>query len=199
VRRFGTHRRRVSVNGGTGGNARRPAIRCPREGTNLPRRSNRRTGGQRRRLVRVLRCAGGCVSVRPVSVLCCARCGAVLSRPVQIGAAPDMPAPALVVGEAPIAAGAAFCSREPLHRRLNGRPRWHLETAPQVWMSLDDLLAAVRIAEDAARRSGCCGLDGCDGPNRVCGCGAYVGTEQSDCWMPRLFVPDPVTTRWAEG
>jgi hypothetical protein len=32
--------------------------------------------------------------------------------------------------------------------------------------------------------SGCCGSDGCDGPNRACICGAVLGTERSDCWTP---------------
>lgn len=32
--------------------------------------------------------------------------------------------------------------------------------------------------------NGCCGLDGCDGPNTLCGhCGSEVATERSDCWM----------------
>lgn len=32
---------------------------------------------------------------------------------------------------------------------------------------------------------GCCGSDGCDGPNRACRCGAVVGTEWSDCWTQK--------------
>ncbi|KUF19134.1 hypothetical protein [Streptomyces silvensis] len=36
---------------------------------------------------------------------------------------------------------------------------------------------------DPLRVSGCCGLDGRDGPNLVCaGCGVEVATEESDCW-----------------
>jgi hypothetical protein len=45
------------------------------------------------------------------------------------------------------------------------------------------------------RRNGCCGLDGCDGPNRVCRrCAAEVATERSDCWTPQevVLVPDAV-------
>ncbi|WP_045864566.1 hypothetical protein [Streptomyces sp. WMMB 714] len=42
------------------------------------------------------------------------------------------------------------------------------------------------------RRNGCCGLDGCDGPNLVCRrCGAEVATERSDCWTPQEVVLVP--------
>jgi len=42
------------------------------------------------------------------------------------------------------------------------------------------------------RRNGCCGLDGCDGPNRVCRqCTAEVATERSDCWTPQQVVLMP--------
>ncbi|MGW6704554.1 hypothetical protein ACWGDE_06645 [Streptomyces sp. NPDC054956] len=40
---------------------------------------------------------------------------------------------------------------------------------------------------DDERHNGCCGLDGQDGPNLVCGaCGADVATKQSDCWTQNL-------------
>lgn len=41
---------------------------------------------------------------------------------------------------------------------------------------------------DSRRNSGCCGRDGCDGPNLVCGRGHEVGTEKSDCWMAHAAV-----------
>jgi hypothetical protein len=46
------------------------------------------------------------------------------------------------------------------------------------------------------RSSGCCGLDGCDGPNQACtGCGEVVGTARTDCWTEKTlrFWPDHVT------
>ncbi|MFE9428621.1 hypothetical protein ACFYNO_37400 [Kitasatospora sp. NPDC006697] len=47
----------------------------------------------------------------------------------------------------------------------------------------------------SSRRNGCCGLDGMDGPNLVCGgCGAEVGTEQSDCWTGRSTVLSATAT-----
>lgn len=44
------------------------------------------------------------------------------------------------------------------------------------------------IHTDPRRLAGCCGLDGCDGPNRVCACGIEVATEKSDCWKPHALV-----------
>ena len=35
---------------------------------------------------------------------------------------------------------------------------------------------------DPRRLNGCCGLDGCDGMNRVCLNGHEIATEYSDCW-----------------
>lgn len=39
--------------------------------------------------------------------------------------------------------------------------------------------------EDQSRLNGCCGLDGCDGPNQVCVNGHEIGTKRSDCWTYR--------------
>jgi hypothetical protein len=46
-----------------------------------------------------------------------------------------------------------------------------------------------RLTEDAQRLNGCCGLDGCDGPNLHCAnCGAYVATTRTDCWTPHYTI-----------
>jgi uncharacterized protein (TIGR02996 family) len=58
-------------------------------------------------------------------------------------------------------------------------------------------LADVRNTElhsDFRRRNGCCGMDGCDGVNRVCSKGHEVGTECSDCWMPHYLHLEPSQT-----
>ncbi|MES2775341.1 MAG: hypothetical protein V4722_14295 [Bacteroidota bacterium] len=41
---------------------------------------------------------------------------------------------------------------------------------------------------DKSRLIGCCGLDGLDGPNKICKNGHEVATEKSDCWMPRAII-----------
>jgi hypothetical protein len=54
--------------------------------------------------------------------------------------------------------------------------------ARQFVVHLGDLVD-VGYHDDPRRRNGCCGLDGCDGMNRVCREGHEVGTERSDCWL----------------
>jgi uncharacterized protein (TIGR02996 family) len=55
-------------------------------------------------------------------------------------------------------------------------------------------LRNVRPHPEPGRRNGCCGMDGCDGVNTVCGNGHEVGTECSDCWMPHFLhlAPDAI-------
>ncbi len=45
---------------------------------------------------------------------------------------------------------------------------------------------------DPARLNGCCGLDGTDGPNKLCLNGHEIGTEKSDCWMAHSIILDNV-------
>lgn len=51
----------------------------------------------------------------------------------------------------------------------------------------DDLLN-IKDHPDRSRLNGCCGLDGCDGLNKVCMNGHEVATEKSDCWMPHVVI-----------
>jgi hypothetical protein len=47
----------------------------------------------------------------------------------------------------------------------------------------------LEITEKERRVNGCCGLDGCDGPNMVCAnCGIEVATAKLDCWMPHCII-----------
>jgi hypothetical protein len=60
-------------------------------------------------------------------------------------------------------------------------------------VNLSDLVNTA-LHPELRRRNGCCGLDGCDGMNRVCVNGHEVGTERSDCWWAHgiHFNPDCV-------
>ena len=61
----------------------------------------------------------------------------------------------------------------------------------------DRLPDAVREVGSA---TGCCGLDGQDGPNQGCACGALLGTAWTDCWTANevRFLPDAVQVAEAE-
>jgi len=45
-----------------------------------------------------------------------------------------------------------------------------------------------RLVRRSGASTGCCGLDGLDGPNQLCACGAEVATEHSDCRAPHAVV-----------
>ncbi len=58
----------------------------------------------------------------------------------------------------------------------------------------------VQLTSESRRLNGCCGLDGCDGPNLQCEvCAAYVATKRTDCWTPHYIAFDPVTTQAIGG
>lgn len=56
-------------------------------------------------------------------------------------------------------------------------------------MNPSDLIvqrASLRDVMESGTRNGCCGPDGCDGPNLSCVCGAVIATEVGDCWLPHF-------------
>lgn len=57
-------------------------------------------------------------------------------------------------------------------------------------INIKDLINSNRHS-DGSRLNGCCGLDGCDGMNRVCLNDHEIGTEYSDCWRYHRVVLNP--------
>ena len=66
-------------------------------------------------------------------------------------------------------------------------PDYWTEGSDRVLVNLTDLVET-RRHPDPHRLNGCCGLDGCDGPNLVCAMGHEVATEKSDCWMAHAAI-----------
>ena len=68
--------------------------------------------------------------------------------------------------------------------------RFHISDLDKVGPVKGDFLININDFEsknyhhDSSRLNGCCGLDGCDGPNLLCVNGHEVATEISDCWTP---------------
>jgi hypothetical protein len=133
----------------------------------------------------------------PRVVLVCVRCRADLSRPIVLFHAtdPGIVPPQLSEKRHVMNAGCAFVS-DTSYRQSYGDPRKPLDFTPQVWMTLRDVLPTVLPSPDMMRGMGCCGPDGTNGPNRLCTCGAEIGTEISDCWTSWLFIPEPGATDW---
>ncbi len=61
----------------------------------------------------------------------------------------------------------------------------YTNTEGKIIIHIHDLKNAI-FHPDSKRLNGCCGLDGQDGPNRVCVNNHEIGTEHSDCWMPHF-------------
>lgn len=57
-------------------------------------------------------------------------------------------------------------------------------------ININDLINSIHHS-DRGRLNGCCGLDGCDGMNRVCLHNHEIGTEYSDCWNYHKVVLNP--------
>jgi hypothetical protein len=63
----------------------------------------------------------------------------------------------------------------------------------RVIINIADLTNATNHT-NRSRLNGCCGLDGGDGPNKLCANGHEVATEYSDCWMPHAILFDKEKT-----
>jgi hypothetical protein len=129
--------------------------------------------------------------------LFCNACGAQLTEPLTIVSDkdPSIEAPRFEAGLTLAARGTAYASSEPIVRSRGDTPA-NLQFSPQHWIDPDDLTDRVSETRKRGRLNGCCGFDGLDGPNQVCRCGAEVGTLQSDCWTPLVFIPEPEATSW---
>ncbi|MER5323001.1 hypothetical protein [Streptosporangium roseum] len=110
-----------------------------------------------------------------MSFLACTRCGRHLTSEVSQEDTP--PANRDVPGQAFIAKGTYASS-------------WN-----HGFVLHPDDAAGASQHPDPRRLVGCCGPSGMDGPNLVCsGCGAEIGTQESDCWKPHFVVTLPDAT-----
>ena len=101
--------------------------------------------------------------------------------------------------ESPILQGTALFLEGAVLEDCQHATSWSNPSVAQgAWLHLDDIAEFVADTEHADRLMGCCGLDGQKGPNRVCACGAEVGTEYSDCWTFHMFAVATKNTEWIE-
>ncbi|GAA2079733.1 hypothetical protein GCM10009801_37530 [Streptomyces albiaxialis] len=126
-----------------------------------------------------------------VHVFRCVRCQGEVTGPVREVRLPDVddaPVPySRPDGEEecpPRVGPGVFALDPPREPRATGTVRLPAGLAGVVLARAD--VRGVRLHPGRGRRNGCCGLDGCDGPNLVCAtCGTDMATEQSDCWTPQ--------------
>jgi hypothetical protein len=102
-----------------------------------------------------------------LAVIRCAACGVPLTTPLRL--LTDAASVGSEDGQ-PIISEGRYCPFG-----SEGHSAWE-------WVvNLNDLINTRH--HPTALLAGCCGLDGCDGMNRVCVNGHEVATERSDCWM----------------
>lgn len=124
----------------------------------------------------------------------CNRCRSVLTRVLRVERDDDQASSRIdfVDNKCTIRAGVAHLSNKPIQQGDT-----LLDFVPQYWLNPNDLTDQVALTLDTKRLNGCCGYDGCDGPNQICVvCSADIGTLQNDCWTSIQFIVQPETTRW---
>lgn len=123
----------------------------------------------------------------------CKACGAAITDVIEVLSLKDprVRKPTFVDQQPICGTGKAYKSLEPIQRSYDPGNPAKLEVTPQYWLNPEDIETTTKLTRKASRLNGCCGLDGCNGPNTLCkNCGAEAGTTQSDCWTPLVFIPD---------
>lgn len=132
-----------------------------------------------------------------VTTVVCRRCGNPLTGALTPGTADDLTRDAQD-REPTVAAGLLVRDPAPVTVWVSvGRaPATEREDAPAGCLVVHP--DTTRGLRPARPDNGCCGSDGCDGPNRACtGCGARIGIARTDCWtaLEMRFFPDAVDLR----
>ena len=125
-------------------------------------------------------------------IFTCVVCNRALTRPMaQLPTLPVAKQLDEVSYEPTLSVGTWALDPEPRLRTADGAPA----STPGCLVTNPQDAPDLPPHPEARRNSGCCGHDGCDGPNRICpGCGAAVATLSDDCWtlVELRFEPDAV-------
>jgi hypothetical protein len=111
-------------------------------------------------------------------VICCRYCGIQLSKEI------------VQLMDLSLLREADGVDYVPLSYFFVGDGKLFTGTAGKIFINIGDSLN-LNNHFDRSRLNGCCGMDGCDGMNKLCKNGHEVATEKSDCWMPHAMLFDP--------
>ncbi|MDO9335435.1 MAG: hypothetical protein Q7T61_03465 [Caulobacter sp.] len=130
--------------------------------------------------------------------LVCAACGQVLTAGCRIGPLDDYREDSQD-REAPVQPGVMVILPEavvlPIHHPDQTISERLVSPAGSIVVNPADVLQTA--LQQSGIDNGCCGSDGCDGPNRSCRCGQVSATQWADCWTQAevRFLPDAVLVR----
>ncbi|SMX27433.1 hypothetical protein TRP8649_01538 [Pelagimonas phthalicica] len=88
---------------------------------------------------------------------------------------------------------AEFCTEFPASWQPNS-----IDAEDTVWINPSDLTSVLHWISEVSYHVGRDGVDGNNGPNKLCKCGALVGTEYADSYQWHVFVPIARHTYWKE-
>lgn len=99
--------------------------------------------------------------------------------------------------QCPVPRGHAFLiGSKALRAELRASQLWRETGKPDLWINPSDQTDASRWTKNERRLVGCCGPNGLSGANRICFCGAEIGTQSEDCTTWHLLMPAPANTEW---
>ena len=137
--------------------------------------------------------------MKPMPVIVCAHCGRTLTEPLH-----GAPLDSLEPGDVKVRACTWVIDPEARTVRVGSfrgkKQEWTTqETDPPRCIVVNPADRLSHAMTDIPEHSaGCCGLDGCDGPNQACSnCGRTLGTARTDCWTEKemRFWPEAVVPR----
>lgn len=125
----------------------------------------------------------------------CRACGEALTHPAAWGS-PSERDETVRDQQSPVPLGLMIRMKEvcsPVYDR-NGRVIGTRLYSPEGAIAVHPEIVIDGTLKSSGSDNGCCGSDGCDGPNRSCTCGQVVATEWSDCWTwaEVRFLPEAV-------
>ncbi len=116
----------------------------------------------------------------------CTACGQILTKPLRFVSADFVPE--YEDGQDVVEPGQIWIADDSYATRLT-----------DCYVTNISDVTATKYHPDHRRLNGCCGYNDSEGPNLVCQCGVEVGSEMSDCWVPRMSCFSPLVTNLTGG
>ncbi|WP_298463949.1 hypothetical protein [uncultured Erythrobacter sp.] len=121
----------------------------------------------------------------------CKGCGGPITGVIEVESLkdPSVKRPSLKLQQPVAPCGSGYKSRYKSYDPGGWSKQKATDPEPTYWLNPDDVKPYSKYIK--GRCIGCCGIAGLDGPNHQCAkCGAEIGTEESDCYTPYIFITE---------